>query len=122
MLRLGEASKSASYVDINNTRNIPCFLSVWDNVKERWLVMADSPSSESKVNESVGNILKVKNLYLADEIRTIHSQSQEGRGRKLTLQMPIPPPPTGREALSHVLPSMRLTLRISLRGGLSKLS
>ena len=44
--------------------------------------MADMPSSESRVDERVGSILKVRREDLVDEIRATRSQSQEGRGRK----------------------------------------
>ena len=41
------------------------------------------PSSESRVDERIGNILKVRREDLADEIRATHSRSQEGRQGKL---------------------------------------
>ena len=45
--------------------------------------MADTPSSESRVDERVRNIQNARREDLADEIRATHGRSQEDRGSKL---------------------------------------
>ena len=73
--------------------------------------MADTPSSESRVNKRVGNILKVRREDLADGIRATLNHCQEGKGGKLSHSVnAIPPTPAGREALSLVLSSARLNI------------